>query len=272
MICIDFEYAEHKLSDFDCIVCNINNTSEGSTDNALTYNTLNSRNNKFNLLYSDYEEPLKFTMEIAKSPCSPQKDFTHTEIDRIKTWLNRRAFFKFSPIYEEKEEFPNIYCMGSFNVKVIPVGSKIAGLELSFTSDAPYAYYEPITYSFNIPQADSTFTVYSMSDETGYVYANAEIECLEDGDLKIFNSCIDEKVIVINNCKKGEIISLNGKAKIISSSLQETDHKTLYNDFNYSFPVIVREYSEAKSQNVFTVTLPCNIKMTYSPICKLGVI
>lgn len=274
MICIDFEYAEHKLSDFDCVICNINNTSEGSTDNTLTYNTLTSRNNKFDLLYSEYEEPLKFTMEIAKNPCNSYKNkfFTHAEVDKLKTWLNRRDFLKFSPIYDEKEDFPHIYCRGSFNVKPIPIGGKIVGLELNFTSNAPYAYYEPLTYSFDVPNADGQFTIYSMSDEVGQVYVNAEIECLADGDLKIFNSRLDEKVTVINNCKAGEIITLNGKVKIIDSSLKETRHKTLYNDFNYSFPVIAREYAEIQTQNVFTVTLPCKIKITYSPICKLGVI
>lgn len=271
MICIDFEYAEHKLSDFGCIVCNINNTSEGSTDNTLTYNTLTSRNNKFGFLYSEYEEPLKFTMEIMKSPCCPNPEFTPMEIDKLKTWLIRHGFYKFSPIYDEADDFPKIYCRGSFNVKPILVGKRIAGLELSFTSDAPYTYYEPITYSFNIPEADDTFTVYSMSDEVGYVYVNAEIECLANGNLKIYNSRMDDKWTVINNCKAGEIITLNGKVKLITSSLQETTHTTLYNDFNYSFPVIAREYADTTAENIFTVTLPCNIKLTYSPICKLGV-
>lgn len=272
MICIDFEYAEHKLSDFNCIICSINNESESSSDSILTYNTLTSRNNKFNLLYSEYKDPLKFKMEIAKNPCVEgyNMEFSALEIEKLKTWLNRREFLKFSPIYDEKDGFPNTYCHGSFNIdKTIIIGGKIVGLDVSFTADAPYLYYESKQYNHTFNSTNS-YTIIGLSDEIGHDYINVEIKCLDDGDLRLYNSKTED-VTVIKNCKKNEVIKLNGKAKIISSSLQDTEHKTLYNDFNYSFPSIVREYSEMNSINVFTSTLACEVTMIYSPVCKLGV-
>lgn len=273
MICIDFEYAEHKLSDFGCIICHINSGADGSVDNSniLSYNTLTSGNNKFDLLSSEYNEPLTFTLEIAKNPCGGSRFFTPAEISKIKAWLNRREFLKFSPIYDS-EDYPKIYCNGSFNVSTIPYCGNIIGMELKFTSNAPYAYYEPITYSYTITTSNNKFKIYSMSDEVGYAYVNAKIKCSKAGDLQISNSKTETKITEIKNCISGEIITLNGKLKHISSNYQSTNHKTLYNDFNYSFPVIVREHDEINSENTFTVSLPCVIEITYSPICKLGVI
>ena len=47
-------------------------------------------------------------------------------------------------------------------------------------------------------------------------------------------------------------------------------HPHLYNDFNYVYPMLGN--TETDTQNVFTSTLPCTIKLDYKPIRKVGII
>ena len=92
-----------------------------------------------------------------------------------------------------------------------------------------------------------------------------EITILSEGNFKLTNS-MDKKVMKINNCKSNEIITIDGENQVITSSLPSHD---LSNDFNYFFPRIINTYEERC--NTFTPNLDCKIKITYSPIRKVGI-
>ena len=277
MYCIDFEYDGKRLSDYGCIVCNISNSSDLNTVNIgsqITFNTVNlPQQNKFKIMSTQYNEAYTTTFEIGKFNCNNRDEyvFSPEEISELMRWLNKRNYNKFKMIYKDGE-CSNIYYMGSFNIQMITFAGNVIGLELTLQTNAPFGYYEPIEYIMEFSTGKEEFSMYDMSDEAGYIYPRiVTIECLKKGNLVINNSKDGKRNTVINNCVKGEIITLDGENKIIESSV---NHLKLYNDFNYNFIKISNDDSNNvdRNQNTFTVSLPCNISFTYSPICKMGIV
>ena len=277
----DFEYNGRRLSEFGCIICNINSGGGLETKdigNKITFNKLNfnGKNNakRFKLINTSYEETFTTSFEIMKYNCNNINDnyMTDDEARLLMRWLNQKTFHKFKMIYADGQ-FSNIYYNGSFNVQAIILGEKILGLSLTFESESPYGFYEPITYDMDFSNDDKEFCIYDSSDESGFIYPEVKIEILENGNLTLSNSMSEEKTI-INGCAVGEIIMLDGNNKLISSNKRDS---TVSNYFNYDFPKVINKndelYSEGEfAKNVYTASLKCNISLSYSPIAKIGVI
>lgn len=119
------------------------------------------------------------------------------------------------------------------------------------------------------PEVDlnDIFNIYNNSQELGYIYPNIiKLKCSKDGDVSIINSLEPSRITVISNCKKGEIITINCKNKMIESSLF---HNNLYNCFNYIYPRLVTDYTE--ELNTFEVTNAKILEFNYSAVRKVGV-
>ena len=102
------------------------------------------------------------------------------------------------------------------------------------------------------------------SYEEGYIYPEMEIIVEKDGDLKIYNA-IENRETNIANCKAGVIITMD--FPIIMSSIPSSSHN-IQNDFNWKFFRIANTYDN--SRNDLVISLPCSIKIKYSPIVKVG--
>ena len=273
MYCIDFEYDDKRLSDYGCIVCHINSSADLNTVNIgsqITFNTINRiQQNKFKIMSTQYTEAYTTTFEIGKFNCNNRDDsvFSQEEISELMKWLNKKRYKKFKMIYKDAE-CSNIYYMGTFNVQLITHAGNVIGLELTLQTDAPFGYYEPVEYVMDLDK-DKEFSVYDMSDETGYIYPHiVKITCLKDGDLEICNKSSEGKrYTIINKCVCDEEIILDGENKIITSSV---NHSKLYNDFNYNYIRISND--DGNTENTFSASLPCRVVFTYSPICKMGIV
>ena len=282
----DFEFNGQRLSDFGCMVCifgGASGTEIVSTGNELNLNTIYKYStHKFELMSTNYSSPFSISFQICKHPCERirggEQYFENNEINKLMRWLNKRGYYKFKTI-DSGGQSGNIYYQGTFNtIKKIKIGSDVVGLELTFTANAPFGYYEPLSYEMDFSNVSDEFIIYDNSDEIGYIYPRAlKIEILADGDLQIKNSQ-ESNIVEIKNCIRGEIITLDGENKII---LSNKEHPTLYNDFNYNFVKIINKCGESNDyyevdneedevKNIFSVSLPCNIYLTYSPICKTG--
>lgn len=271
----DFLFDGQKISDYGMIVCNIDKTSGVeviSSGSDITFNQVKpSSGNIFNIASSTYESPLSNPIQICKNPCifKTQEDMflTVDEVSALQRWLCRKNEYKRFQIDDDK--FKNIYWNGTFSAKQIVLNSQIIGLELTLYTDSPYAYMNEVTIEHDC-LAGASFDLYDNSDEvtdiSNQVRPYVEISISSDGDFKLSNS-MDEKYTVIKNCKKGEVIKLNGKNKIITSS--NSSH-TLSSDFNFYFPRIINTYTERC--NTFKVNLDCKIKIIYSPIRKIGLV
>ena len=259
----DFKYDGLYLSDFDCITCSfdgggLETVSIGSNIDFRT--TPSNYGKKYLLANSEYDSCIESTFCICKNPCKDVVDyFIPEEVSELMRWLNRRRYYKFQPCADGYE---NIYYEASFNVNQLEFSGKIIGFELNLITNRPFALHEPITHIFEA-QADNPFYIVSRSDDIGYENVKMEVTCKSAGNLTISNG-IEERNTVVNNCTQNEVITF--ECPIISSSV--SSHK-IQNDFNFNFPRIANTYQESK--NSFTFSLPCSVKMTYSPIKKVGV-
>lgn len=259
----DFQYGNKFASDFGLMVCSfdaLNGTETVSSGSNLTLNTAKSvGQDKFELYGTNYGEPYTFTFQLCKlSSLGTPLPLIPEEYGEINRWLNRKTYdtFKINTIGYE-----NIRFIGTFNIQYIKINKEIYGIECTFTSNAPYAYEDERILEFS----NKSFYIYDDSDEIGEIYPNIVITCKENGELKIQNSA-DNEILIIKNCKLNEVININGKYKIITSS--DLNHN-IANDFNYNFLKIINSYDSR--DNNFSSTLNIDIKLNYSPIRKVGI-
>ena len=103
-----------------------------------------------------------------------------------------------------------------------------------------------------------------ISDEIGYTYPNLTITINIDGDFEMYNENTNSRM-VIKNCSVGEVITIDGDAKIISTS-NDMHKSTLHNDFNFEFFKIGNTLESRNNRIYFS--LPCKCVLKYTPIIK----
>lgn len=264
MLAYDFEYDSKRLSSFDMIICKfggadgIETISNGSEITFNTVSTLGGAHHK--LTSTQYESCLEATIQICKNSCSSSvMEITATEFRELTRWLNRKKFLKFKLL---SEEYIDIYYEASFNISRIEINGKLIGLELTVLTNRPFALKEPRTITIKNTKIDGKHSVNDTSYEEGYIYPYTEITVNSDGDLKIYNA-IEDRYTNILNCTTGEVITLD--YPIIQSS--NSSHN-IQNDFNWKFLRIANTFDN--SRNDLTISIPCTIKLKYSPIVKVG--
>ena len=270
MYATDFMYDKHCLSDFGMIIVDFDSSNGIETVSAgsqLTFNMVKPLNqNKWNNYSSSYNEYLTTTFQICKTPCntSSQKDMelTAKEISELNRWLNRKQFCKFKIL---QDDYIDIYFEGSFNINQILIGGSCVGLELTLTTNRPYGFLEPVTYSITTSMTNESVVLYDQSDEIGCIYPDMTIKCLQSGNLKINNS-IENRDFYLANVTNGEIITIYGKEQFIKSN--NSSHE-IYNDFNFKYLRIANTYEN--KNNILTFSIPVECTLTYSPIRKVGI-
>jgi len=263
MKAFDFEYANRSLSEFGMVVCNfgdkgLDTVSDGAQ---ITFNTISVLGGSKNELTStEYEECLETTIQICKHSCTGGiQEITTTEHRELTKWLNRKRFLKFKPL---SEEFIDLYFEASFNISRIELDGRLYGLELEVITNRPFALKEPKTIIVKNIIQDGKHSINDTSHEEGYIYPHTEIIINEDGNLNIHNA-IENRDTYIANCVAGEVITMD--YPVIKSSVSSHN---IQNDFNWNFFRVANTYEN--SRNDLTISIPCTIKVKYSPIIKVG--
>lgn len=266
MYCTDFEYDNQKLSDYGMIIGTLNDSGGNdivSSGSDITFNQIRpSGSDYFNLYSSTYQEPLTAAFQVVKNPCKCNGNcyLSPVEASNIQRWLCRKNYNKFKIIQNGYED---IHWKATFTSKQIMLHGHIAGLELTLYTDAPYAYLDRMKHVFHCVK-NEPFVLYDASDEIGSVYPDVVITVKKSGNFTLENS-MDNKVTKINNVTSGEVLTIDGRNQIISSS--NLDHK-ISNDFNWFFPRIINTYQT--NRNDFIASLECDVTLIYSPIRKIG--
>ena len=262
----DFEFDGKNLSDFDFIVCNfgdkgLDTVSNGATISFNTVATLSGA--KHELISSTYEDPLETTIQICKKPCGGNNmEIGSVTFRELTKWLCRKHFSKLKLL---SEEYADLYYEAKFDVSRIELDGKLIGLELGITTNRPFALKEPKIITIKNLVQDGKYSINDISHEEGHIYPYVEItigDINKYGDLKIHNA-IENRDTEIKNCVAGEIITMD--YPIIQSSVSSHD---IQNDFNWNFFRVANTFDN--SRNDLTISLPCTIKMKYSPIVKVG--
>lgn len=271
----DFEFANRRLSDFGCIMCNIGSDSglrDVDIGNDITFNTV--KNNQSSLhknTSSTYGSVYSVTFDIIKNPCGNDKENVIMSLDETRNivkWLNRRDYYKFK-MYGNDPTIMSLIYFGSFNVKQKMIGSEIIGLSVTFTSNSPYALSEKKTVGFNVSEENQKIYLFGDGDEYGNIYPVVKILFKKACDEFTITNHNTSTTVYLRNCKEGEMITIDGEHKIITTD-NDTHKKTLYNDFNYEYLNIFIDENDY-NENEYEVSSPCLITIEYYPVRKVGV-
>lgn len=259
----DFEYDRGKLSDHGMMICRFGSGGLDTISNGsvITFNTVSVLGGSKNRLTSvEYEDCLETTFQICKYSCIEGiQEITPTEHRKLTKWLSRKEFLKFKPL---SDEYIDLYFEASFNISRIEVDGRLFGLELQVITNRPFALQEPKTITINSITHNSTHSINDVSHEEGYIYPYTEITINESGNLKIHNA-MENRDTYIANCTAGEVITMD--YPVIKSSISS---RNIQNDFNWNFFRVANTFDN--SRNDLTISLPCTIKIKYSPIVKVG--
>lgn len=265
---IDFEYDGIRLSSFDLRVGGFGESDDsGEIGNILAMSEVRPSNaDNYYAVGTQYEGAFTTTFTVVKASCADNDFYIYDDtVNEIMRWLNRKEYHKFIPIYSEGE-YINAYYMSTFNVQLVLFNGRIIGLTLTIMCDAPYGYQDDVVRTLNV-QAGTTYYLDDMSDEIGYRYCNMEINIGASGKLQITNTQEPRYVVELANCTNGEKVTLLGASKVITASV--STHK-IYNDFNFKFPRFCNTASNRR--NGWKFTLPCAVKITYTPIRKVALV
>ena len=260
----DFSYGNKNLSDFGFILCSFGGSKglETVSDGCqITFNTVPVLGgSKHNLMSTEYEDCLEDVWQICKHSCNGGvQEITETEHREITKWLNKKRFLKLKIL---DEAHIDIYYEAVFNVSKVEIDGRLFGFELEVKTNMPFALHEPRIIKINNMKQNGKHSINDTSHEEGYIYPKTEIVVNADGDLNIYNT-IENRNTYIANCKQGEIITMD--YPVIGSS--DSSHN-IQNDFNWNFFRVANTYEN--SRNDLTISLPCSIKIEYSPIVKVG--
>lgn len=260
----DFEFDGKRLSDFGMILCHFgeNRTSAVSDGSRISFNTVPVLGgSKYESTSSEYKECLETILQICKTPCNNNTmELSDSEYRQLKKWLSRKRFLKFKILCEG---YMDIYFEAAFNINRVEIDGRLVGLELEVVTNRPFALKEPKAINIKNTVANGKHSINDTSHEEGYIYPHTEITVNESGDLKITNA-IENRNTIIKNCQKGEVITMD--YPVISSSISSHN---IPNDFNWNFFRVANTFDN--SRNDLTISIPCFIKIEYSPIVKIGI-
>lgn len=263
MKAIDFEYDGIRLSERGMIICSFGDNGLETISNGakISFNTVPTLGgSKHNLTSTEYEDCLEATFQICKASCGRDvEEITSVEFRELTKWLNRKKFLKFKPL---SEEYIDLYFEASFNISRIELDGKLIGLELEVTTNTPFALKEPRVINIKNTVRNGKHSINDTSYEEGYIYPHTEIVITKGGNLNIYNA-IEDRDTYIANCVAGEVITMD--YPVIQSSISSHN---IQNDFNWNFFRIANTFEN--SRNDLTISLPCSLKVEYSPIVKVG--
>jgi hypothetical protein len=186
-------------------------------------------------------------------------EIDQTTFRELTRWLSRKKFLKFKPI---SKEYIDLYHEAMISVSRVELDGKLVGLELEIRTNRPFSLKEKRVIKIENTKQDGKHSINDTSHEEGYIYPHTEITINQDGNLNIYNA-IEDRNSYIANCKSGEVITMN--YPIIQSSVPSHN---IQNDFNWNFFRVANTFDN--SRNDLTISIPCSIKIEYSPIVKVG--
>lgn len=266
----DFEYDGKNLSDFGFIICNFGSKGLETISNGgqSTFNTVSTLDGKKHRKVSvKYEDCAEDVIQICKTPCYGNvMEISDIEFREMTRWLGRNKFLKFKKL---EQAYIDLYFEVRFKISKIEIDGILYGLELEVESNAPFARKEAKIITIKNTTQNGIHSINDTSCEEGHTYPYTEITIGDIDDLpneekylRIYNAREDRETY-INGVSTGEVITMD--YPIITSSLPSHN---IQNDFNYTFFRVANTYEN--SRNDLTISIPCTIKMKYSPIVKVG--
>lgn len=261
----DFYYDGQYLSDYGFIICGeAGEVGDGvvTPGSKITFNKVARNGGKrFSLTSAKYDECYTAEFHICKKNNAV---ISNDEYRDIMRWLNRREFLQLYFIDDFDNDSDTCFYNASFAIEKVYNKYQLRMLKLTMETDSPFGYGQEQTATYTIGDITKTVLLSDVSDEIGYTYPSMEITINKNGDFEMYNQTFDS-LMRIKNCSVDEVITIDGDAKIISTS-NEAHKATLYNDFNFEFFKFGNTIDNRSNRISFT--LPCKVELRYKPIIK----
>lgn len=264
MYCTHFTYNGDSTEDHGVMICSFNGGDEepvsGGKVEITSVKAPNS--NKWIKTNATYKEPLTFSFEICKDPCSiigSQNKFSFSPSDQVemKRWLERKEshYLTF-----DDGDMENIYFNSQIKLTEQKKGGQVIGYKLDVTCDAPWGWSEERIANLYSQKDESgneigIVELFDASDEIGNVVPTVELTAINDGTIELYNDNTTDTTIILN-CKAGEVITMTEPFRIHSN----IEHKNLRDDFNWVYPRIQNSYTS--NRNTFEL-INCKVKISW---------
>lgn len=257
-----FVFNGKSSNDYGLIICSINSggTKSISAGSAIDLQTVKIKD-KWRSTSVGYKDVISASFMICKKDYTP---ITYLEQAEINRWLIRKDGYKSLQFTKSNIEMV-LYDVIFSNVNMFSVGNLDYAMELSFSTNQPYGHSKKKEKVFNMTGSTMTNMFMDMSDETGETFPDMKIEILEDSNFQIYNE-LTNTTFRINNCKSGEIITVNSNTGDITTTL--STHNVM-SDFNLSWFRFANTYETRK--NLLTFTGRAKVTIYYREIRKVGV-
>lgn len=228
----DLILGQFRLSDHGMMLASFESSGESEDETGISISTIEEfvgDNPTPKYLGDKYSDKIRPKVTFVKDPCSYGVNmyFSEKECRNILRTLTGIRGYQWMKIVNNDSEDDIWFRSKIVKISSKKVGGNIVGLILEMESDAPNGYSQETVIDLNF-KANKPIRIFSNTDDLyNYIYPTVSIKFNSDGDFKLEN-ITDNRSSVIKNVKKGEVITIDSKNEVITSSIA---HDLLLNDF-----------------------------------------
>ena len=190
----DFNYMNKSLQEMGLICVDFESESDIplGLQRTIQKGETNRYRVKSNHIYTSYNDPLEFEIDIVKSVCSNGYDqsemrFSKNEIREVTRWLSSSTIPQLLITTDPNDEILN-YCGIFTNIESFVVGGEVYGFALTFSNDSPFAYSDIITNKFQLNGITSCVLLNNSDLLDDYIYPVMRIKPKSNTDFYMINT------------------------------------------------------------------------------------
>lgn len=154
--------------------------------------TANTNRTKFHVYGTENTEPITFHISIVKTDGS---EITRSESIQINRWLTSSSLPQLLK-FNDCDAYPLHYYAVCTQINDITSGGCLIGKELTFETNAPYAFSEAEEKTYVITEANQTFFLNNSADtDNGIYYPTITISTASD--MVVIENVTDQKSLTI---------------------------------------------------------------------------
>ena len=268
-----FIYDNVNCETFGLMICEVGGSGGISTSKLGADITVSSSstygNDIFTYTNNSYDKPLtisQFDLCCIDDNCIPQ-EIDSNKARAIGRWLHQKntGFKRLQFCDEDNADI--IYYAKPTSIEKILISGRVVGFRIGgFETNSPYAWTDDLEVPINMTTSQTTFNFMDYGDEVEKItIPNIKIELLENCNFEIYNA-LTNSTFKIDNCKQGEIITINGFKTQLSSNIRTAQE--MFKSFNNVFFNYTNTYRNFV--NPLTIKGKANITITTRFPRKVG--
>lgn len=190
----DFNYMNHSLQEMGLICVDFESESDIplGLQRTIQKGETNRYRIKSNHIYTSYDDPLGFEINIIKNTCINSYDqsemkFNKNEIREVTRWLSSSTIPQLLITTDANDEVLN-YCGVFTNIESFVVGGEVYGFALTFSNDSPFAYSDIITNKIQLNDITSSVLLNNSDLLDDYIYPVMHIKPKSNTDFYMVNT------------------------------------------------------------------------------------